>query len=48
MAEGEGFEPSRPRKGPASFQDWYLQPLGHPSVSTKLDTENIVSSYRHY
>lgn len=31
LAEGAGFEPARPVTRPASFQDWYHQPLGHPS-----------------
>ena len=31
MAEGVGFEPTRPFTGPNGFQDRLLRPLGHPS-----------------
>lgn len=30
-AEGVGFEPTRPRKGPNGFQDRRIRPLCHPS-----------------
>ena len=32
LAEEVGFEPTVPC-GIASFQDWCLKPLGHPSIS---------------
>ena len=31
LAEGVGFEPTRPYTGPNGFQDRLLRPLGHPS-----------------
>ena len=41
MAEGVGFEPTRPVAGSAGFQDRCLQPLGHPSATNTILSQTL-------